>query len=122
MGCTEEMVDPSEFGEKTIWAVMDEGDVEMRTCVSDDKGDFFGVLWCKGDAIGVYSASGTENAKFEAQIEEPAGKAAFKGNFAGTPAYAYYPYNEAKASSTTLKGELPLVQDFSSADGILKYE
>lgn len=27
VGCTEEMVDPSEFGEKTIWAVMDEGDV-----------------------------------------------------------------------------------------------
>lgn len=122
VGCTEEMVDPSEFGEKTIWAVMDEGDVETRTCVSDDKGDFFGVLWCKGDAIGVYSASGTENAKFEAQIEEPAGKAAFKGNFAGTPAYAYYPYNEVNASSSTIKGELPLVQDFSSADGILKYD
>ena len=122
VGCTEEMVDPSECGEKTIWAVMDERDVETRTCVSDDKGNFFGVLWCKGDAIGVYSASGTENAKFKAQIEEPAGKAAFKGNFAGTPAYAYYPYNEVNASSNTLKGELPLVQDFSSADGILKYD
>ena len=122
VGCTEEMVDPSEFGEKTIWAVMDEGDVETRTCVSDDKGDFFGVLWCKGDAIGVYSASGTENAKFDAQIEEPAGKAAFKGNFAGTPAYAYYPYNEANADNSTIKGNLPLAQDFSSADGILKYD
>ena len=122
MGCTEEMVDPSEFGEKTIWAVMDDGSVETRTCVSDDKGDFFGVLWCKGDAIGVYSASGTENAKFEAQTEEPAGKAAFKGSFAGTPAYAYYPYNELNASSSTIKGELPLVQDFSSADGLLKYD
>ena len=122
VGCTEEMVDPSEFGEKTIWAVMDEGNVETRTCVSDDKGDFFGVLWCKSDAIGVYSASGTENAKFDAQIEEPAGKAAFKGGFDGTPAYAYYPYNEQNANSSTITGNLPLEQEFSTADGLLKYD
>lgn len=44
VGCTEEMAEPSEFDEKTIWAVMDEGDMETRTCVSDDKGDFFCVL------------------------------------------------------------------------------
>lgn len=122
VGCTEEMVDPSEFGEKTIWAVMNEGTVKTRTCVSDDKGDFFGVLWCKGDAIGVYSASGTQNAKFETQIEEPSAKAAFTGSLSGTPAYAYYPYSEANANSSTIKGNLPSVQDFSSADGLLKYD
>lgn len=122
VGCTEEMVDPSEFGEKTIWAVMNEGTVKTRTCVSDDKGDFFGVLWCNGDAIGVYSASGTQNAKFETQIEEPSAKAAFTGSLSGTPAYAYYPYSEANANSSTIKGNLPSVQDFSSADGLLKYD
>ena len=108
--------------ERTIVAVMEEGSVTTRTCVSDEEGESVGVLWAPGDAIGVYSVSGSENAKFTTAITEPAGEAAFTGSMANTPKYAYYPYNESNNGKTTLNCELPLTQEYSYTDGMLAYD
>ena len=81
---TEEM---EEMVERTIVAVVEEGSVTTRTCVSDEDGETVGILWAPGDASGVYSASGSENAMFTTGITEPAGEAAFTGLMTNTPKY-----------------------------------
>ena len=120
--CIEEMASPAEIGEKTIIAVLDEETIQTRTCVSDEKGDNVGILWCSDDALGVYSETGKENAKFTTSIESPSGEAAFSGSMALEPAYAYYPYSTANDNSREIKGELPAVQSFSYSDAILSYD
>ena len=117
--CTEEM---EEMVERTIVAVVEEGSVTTRTCVSDEDGETVGILWAPGDAIGVYSASGSENAMFTTGITEPAGEAAFTGQMTNTPKYAYYPYTESNNGKTVLSCELPLIQEYSYSDGILAYD
>ena len=120
--CVEEMASPAEIGEKTIIAVLDEETMQTRTCVSDEKGDNVGILWCSDDALGVYSETGKENAKFTTSIDGPSGEAAFSGAMALDPAYAYYPYNTTNDNSREIKGELPAVQEYSYSEGALSYD
>ena len=120
--CVEEMASPAEIGEKTIIAVLDEETMQTRTCVSDEKGDNVGILWCSDDALGVYSETGKENAKFTTSIDGPSGEAAFSGAMALDPAYAYYPYNTTNDNSREIKGELPALQEYSYSEGALSYD
>ena len=120
--CVEEMASPAEIGEKTIIAVLDEETMQTRTCVSDENGDNVGILWCSDDALGVYSETGKENAKFTTSIDGPSGEAAFSGAMALDPAYAYYPYNTTNDNSREIQGELPAVQEYSYSEGALSYD
>ena len=70
-------------------AVIEDEPLKTRTCVDEGKDGFEGILWCPDDQIGVYSANGSENAKFSNSLTEASGKATFSGIMAGDPAYAY---------------------------------
>ena len=121
IGCAEEMDDPAQYIQ-TIRAVLDDGSLETRTCVAEGAGGMEGIMWTSGDAIGVYTASGKENAQFKTSITSPAGDADFTGSLSGTAAYAYYPYSKSNDGKTTISGTLPLTQEYSSTTGVLPYD
>ena len=121
IGCAEEMDDPAQYTQ-TIRAVLDDGSLRTRTCVAEGADGMEGIMWTSGDAIGVYTASGKENAQFNTTIASPAGDADFTGSLSGTPAYAYYPYSKSNDGKTTISGTLPLTQEYSSITGILPYD
>lgn len=120
-GCAEEMDDPALYTQ-TIRAVLNDGALETRTCVAEGDSGMEGIMWTSGDAIGVYSASGKENAQFKTSITSPAGDADFTGTFTGTAAYAYYPYSSSNDGRNSISGNLPLIQEYSSATGVLPYD
>ena len=117
-GCAEEMDDPALYTQ-TIRAVLNDGVLETRTCVAEGDSGMEGIMWTSGDAIGVYSASGKENAQFKTSITSPAGDADFTGTFTGTAAYAYYPYSSSNDGRNSISGTLPLTQEYSSTTGVL---
>ena len=121
IGCAEEMEDPAQYTQ-TIRAVLNDGSFETRTCVAEGADGMQGIMWTSGDAIGVYTASGKENAQFNTTIASPAGDADFTGSLSGTPAYAYYPYSKSNDGKTTISGTLPLTQEYYSTTGILPYD
>lgn len=97
-----------------------------RTVVDESSaGDNTGICWSPADVIGVYDAGGSvRNAAFTSTNSSAAGTAEFRGTMQGTPAYAYYPYREENngVASDAVKGELPAVQEYSTADGRLGYD
>ena len=103
-------------------AVIEDEPLKTRTCVDEGKDGFEGILWCPDDQIGVYSANGSENAKFSNSLTEASGKATFSGIMAGDPAYAYYPYNSSNNGKTDISGNLPVIQEYSKTQGILSYD
>lgn len=121
IGCAEEMEDPAQYTQ-TIRAVLNDGSLQTRTCVAEGADGMEGIMWTKDDAIGVYTASGTQNAQFTTSITSPAGDADFTGSLTGTPAYAYYPYSKSNDGKTTISGTLPLTQEYSSTTGVLPYD
>ena len=121
IGCAEEMEDPAQYTQ-TIRAVLNDGSLQTRTCVAEGADGMEGIMWTKDDAIGVYTASGTQNAQFTTSITSPAGDADFTGSLSGTPAYAYYPYSKSNDGKTTISGTLPLTQEYSSTTGVLPYD
>ena len=121
IGCTEEMDDPALYTQ-TIRAVLNDGSLETRTCVAEGDSGMEGIMWTSGDAIGVYTASGKENAQFKTSITSPSGDADFTGTFTGTAAYAYYPYSKSNDGKNNISGTLPLTQEYSSATGVLPYD
>lgn len=121
--CTEEVIIQKPVGSKTITAVIVKTEISSRTCMDEsENGTIGGVLWSPHDIIGVYSASGTENASFTSSNTVSTGEAEFTGNLSDEPAYAYYPYNSNNTGKSLLTGELPLTQEYSSADGKLTYD
>ena len=121
IGCAEEMDDPALYTQ-TIRAVLNDGSLETRTCVAEGDNGMEGIMWTSGDAIGVYTASGKENAQFKTSITSPSGDADFTGTFTGTAAYAYYPYSKSNDGKNNISGTLPLTQEYSSATGVLPYD
>lgn len=112
-----------------IMAVIDDGDIETRTCIdpSHYKDNVTGLLWSPGDKIGVFTdgtasgTTGTENACFTNNSTGNVAKATFAGSIAGTPAYAYYPYTEANDGKpfTELTGTVHAEQTFNLSTGLL---
>lgn len=122
------MVDDSRQDNTLIVAEIADTETEpvSRTVVDEptDGGDT-GICWSPSDVIGVYDAVGiVRNAAFTSTNSTVAGTAEFRGTMQGTPAYAYYPYREENngVASDAVKGELPAVQEYSTADGRLGYD
>jgi len=74
-----------------------------------------GIVWTPEDCLGVFSES-TLNARFANADNLKAGRVRFKGDIAGTPLYAYYPYSEVNnnQNADNLYGTLPLSQQWDA--------
>ena len=85
VGCSDErLYDDSSTGNTRIEATIDEGDALTRTCIDPKKysNGVTGLLWTKGDQLGVYGDAGTQNAKFELTSSSNTSKGTFAGNLA----------------------------------------
>ena len=95
-----------------------------RTAVDDSptegtEGTVSGIVWTKGDQLGVFGQTGTSQTLYTKDGDEPQAKATFKSDASDIEPYrAYYPYSESNngRSWTSLLGNLPAVQP---ADGTL---
>ena len=92
-----------------------------RTAVDDSptEGGVSGIVWTKGDQLGVFDQTGTSQTLYTKDGDEPQAKATFKSDASGiTPYRAYYPYSEDNNGRpwTSLLGNLPAEQP---ADGTL---
>ena len=95
-----------------------------RTAVDDSptegtEGTVSGIVWTKGDKLGVFDQTGTSQTLYTKVGEEEEAKATFKSDASGiTPYRAYYPYSEDNNGRpwTSLLGNLPAEQP---ADGTL---
>ena len=109
--CSEDTSEQENIGQKTIVACADSYDKSGRTSFEEGTdGNMLGVYWSPNDQIGVFSASGNENACFKTDIAQSSAYAAFRGDFAGTPAFAYYPYAAGNSDLHAVKGILPAEQ------------
>ena len=67
VGCSDErLYDDSSTDNTRIEATIDEGDALTRTCIDPKKysNGVTGLLWTKGDQLGVYGTGSTKNAPF----------------------------------------------------------
>lgn len=107
----------------TITAVIDDGEVETRTCIDPTqyKDNVTGLMWSPKDSIGVFSASGTENARFVSNSDANAKNAVFAGTMSSVPEYAYFPYTTENdgLSPTALKGSVGNVQKYDIVGKVL---
>ena len=94
-----------------------------RTAVDDSptegtEGTVSGIVWTKGDQLGVFDQTGASQTLYTKDGDEPQAKATFKSTSTITPYRAYYPYSESNngRSWTSLLGNLPAEQP---ADGTL---
>ena len=91
-----------------------------RTAVDDSptEGGVSGIVWTKGDQLGVFDQTGTSQTLYTKVGEEEEAKATFKSTSTITPYRAYYPYSESNNGRpwTSLLGNLPAEQP---ADGTL---
>ena len=95
-----------------------------RTAVDDSptegtEGTVSGIVWTKGDKLGVFGQTGTSQTLYTKDGDEPQAKATFKSDASDIKPYrAYYPYSESNNGRpwTSLLGNLPAVQP---ADGTL---
>lgn len=91
-----------------------------RTAVDnpEEGSDVTGIVWTKGDQIGVFDASGTDQKCYEKVGTESQPKAVFLAteDAFDEPKFAYYPYSaENKGRSmTSLQGNLPSKQSADS--------
>ena len=109
-----------------ITAVIDDGGAETRTCIDPTvyRDGVTGLLWSPNDSIGVFSESGTENARFVSNSEAKVKNAVFAGTMSTVPEYAYYPYTAENdgLAPTGLKGEVGSVQRYDIASKLLGYD
>ena len=107
----------------TITAAIDDGEVETRTCIDPTQyeGNVTGLMWSPKDSIGVFSASGTENARFVSNSDANAKIAVFAGKMSTVPEYAYFPYTTENdgLSPTALKGSVGNVQKYDIVGKVL---
>ena len=78
-----------------------------------------GIVWTKGDQLGVFEQTGTSQTLYTKDGDEEEAKATFKSDASGiTPYRAYYPYSESNNGRpwTSLLGNIPAEQP---ADGTL---
>lgn len=92
-----------------------------RTAVDKNtsEGSVSGIVWTKGDQLGVFDQTGTSQTLYTKDGDEEEAKATFKSDASGiTPYRAYYPYSESNNGRpwTSLLGNLPAEQP---ADGTL---
>lgn len=94
-----------------------------RTAVDDSPtegtgGTVSGIVWTKGDQLGVFEQTGASQTLYTKDGDEPQAKATFKSTSTITPYRAYYPYSESNNGRpwTSLLGNLPAEQP---ADGTL---
>ena len=110
----------------TITAAIDDGEVETRTCIDPTQyeGNVTGLMWSPKDSIGVFSASGTENARFVSNSDANAKNAVFAGTMSAVPEYAYYPYTAENDGlrPTELKGTVGSVQKYDIVGKVLSYD
>lgn len=110
----------------TITAAIDDGEVETRTCIDPTQyeDNVTGLMWSPKDSIGVFSASGTENARFVSNSDANAKNAVFAGTMSAVPEYAYYPYTAENdgLSPRELKGSVGSVQKYDIAGKVLSYD
>ena len=110
----------------TITAVIDDGEVETRTCIDPTQyeGNVTGLMWSPKDSIGVFSASGTENALFVSNSDANEKNAVFAGKMSSVPEYAYFPYTTENDGlrPTELKGTVGNVQKYDIVGKVLSYD
>ena len=110
----------------TVTAVIDDGEVETRTCIDPTQyeGNVTGLMWSPKDSIGVFSASGTENARFVSNSDANAKNAVFAGTMRAVPEYAYFPYTTENdgLSPRELKGSVGNVQKYDIVGKVLSYD
>ena len=106
-----------------ITAVIDDGGAETRTCIDPTvyRDGVTGLLWSPKDSIGVFSESGTENARFVSNSDANVKNAVFAGTMSAVPEYAYYPYTAENygLAPTELKGVVGNVQKYDIVSKVL---
>ena len=106
-----------------ITAVIDDGGAETRTCIDPTvyRDGVTGLLWSPNDSIGVFSESGTENARFVSNSDANVKNAVFAGTMSAVPEYAYYPYTAENygLAPTELKGVVGNVQKYDIVSKVL---
>ena len=109
-----------------ITAVIDDGGAETRTCIDPTvyRDGVTGLLWSPKDSIGVFSESGTENARFVSNSEAKVKNAVFAGTMSTVPEYAYYPYTAENdgLAPTGLKGSVGSLQKYDIVGKVLSYD
>ena len=113
-------------GKTVIYAELgDEALAQTKSCIdptvySQNK---VGLLWTRGDKLGVFGSAGSANVAFSNSLSSAAATAAFSGNLGDgeTPLYAYYPYTSDNDGKTfnALVGKVSAVQRYSASDGLL---
>ena len=85
-----------------------------RTAVDKNtsEGGVSGIVWTKGDQLGVFEQTGASQTLYTKVGEEEEAKATFKSSSTITPYRAYYPYSESNNGRpwTSLLGNIPAVQ------------
>ena len=109
-----------------ITAVIDDRGAETRTCIDPTvyRDGVTGLLWSPNDSIGVFSESGTENARFVSNSEAKVKNAVFAGTMSTVPEYAYYPYTAENdgLAPTGLKGSVGSLQKYDIVGKVLSYD
>ena len=109
-----------------ITAVIDDGGAETRTCIDPTvyRDGVTGLLWSPNDSIGVFSESGTENARFVSNSDANVKNAVFAGTMSTVPEYAYYPYTAENdgLAPTGLKGSVGSLQKYDIVGKVLSYD
>ena len=109
-----------------ITAVIDDGGAETRTCIDPTvyRDGVTGLLWSPNDSIGVFSESGTENARFVSNSDANVKNAVFAGTMSSVPEYAYFPYTTENDGlrPTELKGSVGSLQKYDIVGKVLSYD
>ncbi|MGM9793712.1 MAG: CotH kinase family protein [Candidatus Cryptobacteroides sp.] len=109
-----------------ITAVIDDGGAETRTCIDPTvyRDGVTGLLWSPNDSIGVFSESGTENARFVSNSDSNVKNAVFAGTMSSVPEYAYFPYTAENEGlrPTELKGSVGSLQKYDIVGKVLSYD
>ena len=109
-----------------ITAVIDDGEAETRTCIDPTvyRDGVTGLLWSPNDSIGVFSESGTENARFVSNSDANVKNAVFAGTMSSVPEYAYFPYTTENDGlrPTELKGSVGSLQKYDIVGKVLSYD
>ena len=99
---------------------------ETRSCIDPTvyRDGVTGLMWSPKDSIGVFSADGTENARFESNSDANVKNAVFAGTMGAVPEYAYFPYTSENdgLSPTELKGSVGSVQKYDLGSKVLSYD
>ena len=98
---------------------------ETRTEIYDTADGGIELWWAPKESIGVYG-TGLKNVKFTSNNKnKDAVSASFSGgSLFSSPKYAYYPYSASNSSNaqTSVKGNLPISQSFSTVERRLNYD